>query len=327
MEVAAGIHRIEGRFAGRYLFQHVLVGERVLLVDTGIVDTPEELIFPYLESIGRSPADVDYVLSTHPDTDHYGGNGVVRRHAPKSRVLAHDLDVRWLEDADAMVAERYDCFREDHSIGDAPEDLDATRALCGDPVTVDVALRGGEWVALSDDWRVEIMHTPGHSEGHLSIWDPRSRTLVIADANMGRALPYIDGSAALAATYTHPGPYSATNDRLRERRAELLLTAHFPAMRGAEVDAFLDESEGLVDDIDTAVVETVDSAAAPVGLRELIDAVDARLGPLPEATKDTWAFPIAGHMDELVAEGRVTAGREADNRVVWSCGEESENAA
>lgn len=326
MEIAEGIHRIEGRFAGRYLFQHVLVGERMLLVDTGVVNTPEELIFPYLESIGRGPADIDYVLCTHPDTDHYGGNGVVRRHAPKSRVLAHQLDVHWLEDADAMVAERYDCFRADHGIGDSREDLDASRALCGDPVTVDVALRGGEWVALSDDWRVEVLHTPGHSEGHLTVWDPRSRTLVIADAAMGRALPLVDGAPALAATYTHPGPYAATNDLLCGRRAGLLLTAHFPAMRKAEVEGFLDDSRSLVADIEETLLESVDASAAPLGLRELVDAVDARLGPLPAETKSTWAFPVAGHMEELEAAGRVTARRDED-RLVWSAANGRQHAA
>jgi glyoxylase-like metal-dependent hydrolase (beta-lactamase superfamily II) len=325
MELAAGIHRIEGRFAGRYLFQHLLVGERVLLVDTGIVDTPEELIFPYLESIGRSPAEVDYVLCTHPDTDHYGGNGVVRRHAPNSRVLAHELDVHWLEDAKAMVAERYDCFREDHGIGDSREDLDASLALCGDPVPVDIAVRGGEWVALSEDWRVELLHTPGHSEGHLSLWDPRSATLIIADAAMGRALPFVDGAPALAPTYTHPGPYAATNELLREREPDLLLTAHFPEMRGEQIDTFLEGSRALVAEIDEVVLESVE--AAPAGLRELVDAVDARLGPLPAETKSTWAFPVAGHMEELEAAGRVTARREQDNRVLWSAGQGRLHAA
>jgi glyoxylase-like metal-dependent hydrolase (beta-lactamase superfamily II) len=318
MEVAEGIHRIEGRFAGRYLFQHVLVGERVLLVDTGVVSTPEELIFPYLDSIGRGASEVDYVLCTHPDTDHYGGNGVVRRHAPGSRVLGHELDVRWLEDADAMVAERYDCFRDDHGIGDSREDLAATRALCGDPVPVDVALRGGEWVRLSSSWRVEVMHTPGHSEGHLSVWDPRSATLVIADAAMGRALPYVDGKPALAATYTHPTQYAKTNERLREREPELLLTAHFPELRGDAIQAFLDDSRSLVEDIEAVLVESVQTE--PCSLSELVDAVDARLGPLPAETKSTWAVPIAGHMDELAAAGRVSVGRR-DGRVVWSTGQ------
>jgi glyoxylase-like metal-dependent hydrolase (beta-lactamase superfamily II) len=326
MEVAPGIHRIEGRFAGRHLFQHVLVGERVMLVDTGIVDTPAELIFPYLESVGREPSEIDYVVCTHPDTDHFGGNGQVRSGAPRCRFLAHALDRRWLEDPDAMVAERYDGFRADHGVGDPPEALAESRRLCGEPVTVDIAVTGGEHVTLDADWRVELLHTPGHSEGHLSVWDPRSKTLIIADAAMGAALPYVDGSPALAATYTHPGPYAETSARLREKGAELLLTAHFPAMRGAEIADHLDLSSRLVADVEAAVLATISSADGGVGLREIIDAVDARLGPLPAEMRDTWASPVVGHLDELTAAGRI-AGAPAEGRTTYTTGAGASNAA
>lgn len=326
MEVAPGIHRIEGRFAGRFLFQHVLVGERTMLVDTGVERTPEELIFPYLERIGRDPADVDYVVCTHPDTDHLGGNGQVRRASPRCRFLAHELDRRWLEDPDAMVAERYDGFRAEHGVGDPPEALAESRRLCGEPVSVDIAVTGGEQVALAGDWRVELLHTPGHSEGHLSVWDPRSATLIIADAAMGAALPYVDGSPALAATYTHPGPYARTSGRLGEREAELLLTAHFPALRGNDATGHLETSARLVGEVEASILATVRDAPGAVGLRELIDAVDARLGPLPPAMRDTWASPIAGHLAELEAAGRLVVSRR-DGRTVYSTPQGGEHAA
>ena len=57
MEVAPGIHRIEGDLGERYVCQYLLVGdERTLLVDTGLRDMPEEVIAPYLaRSAARSP--------------------------------------------------------------------------------------------------------------------------------------------------------------------------------------------------------------------------------------------------------------------------------
>jgi hypothetical protein len=60
---------------------------------------------------------------------------------------------------------------------------------------------------------------------------------------------------------------------------ELLLTAHFPVMRGVEVDAFLAARCAFVDEVETAVAE-----AGARGLTELWDVtrdVDARLGPVP----------------------------------------------
>jgi glyoxylase-like metal-dependent hydrolase (beta-lactamase superfamily II) len=319
VEVLPGIHRVEGTFGGRYLFQHVLVGEEhVLLIDTGIDSTPDELIFPYLELIGRAPSDVSYVLCTHPDTDHFGGNAAVRRAAAACRILAHELDVHWLEDPDAMVAERYDGFRADHGVHDSEETLGELRALCGEPTPVDIALRHGEWIRLGGDWRVQILHTPGHSEGHLSVWDPRSRALIVADAAMGRALPFVDGSPALAATYTHPGPYARTAARLEQLGAQHLLTAHFPAMAGEEIHKFLDASRDHVEATERILLAAIRAADEPPTLRDLIAEVDQELGPLTEATRETWASPIVGHLQELEAAGRILPDRNSDGRRTWS---------
>lgn len=317
MEIRPGIHRIEGRFAGRYLFQHLLIGERILLIDTGVSDTPRELIFPYLESIGRRAEEIDYVLCTHPDADHLGGNCVVRQAAPSCRILGHRLDLHWLEDPDAMVAERYDGFREDHGVGDPPEALVDARKLCGEPTAVDLGLIGGEEIRLAADWVVEVLHTPGHSKGHLTVWDPRSRTLIIGDAAMGRYLPYTDGAPALAATYTHPDEYARTSEELAASGAELMLTAHFPAFQGEEIARHISDSIGLVHDVDSAVRKAIGTAPQPIGLRELIHLVDNELGPLPAETRDTWASPLAGHLDELEASGEAVAAR-VDGRKVYS---------
>ncbi len=46
-EVAPGIHRIESVLGPRPFSQYLLRGERTLLVDTGIVSTPAEVILPF----------------------------------------------------------------------------------------------------------------------------------------------------------------------------------------------------------------------------------------------------------------------------------------
>ena len=71
MEVAPGIHRIEGDLGERYVCQYLLAGEeRWLLVDTGLRDMPEQVVAPYLATLGRSLGDVDDVLISHADVDH-----------------------------------------------------------------------------------------------------------------------------------------------------------------------------------------------------------------------------------------------------------------
>ena len=98
MEVAPGIHRIEGDLGERYVCQYLLVGdERTLLVDTGLRDMPEQVIAPYLATLGRSLADLDDVLISHADVDHCGGNRALRDAAPDARLLCGEADRAWIE--------------------------------------------------------------------------------------------------------------------------------------------------------------------------------------------------------------------------------------
>ena len=98
MEVAPGIHRIEGDLGERYVCQYLLAGEeRWLLVDTGLRDMPEQVVAPYLATLGRSLGDLDDVLISHADVDHCGGNRALRAAAPAARVLCGEADRTWIE--------------------------------------------------------------------------------------------------------------------------------------------------------------------------------------------------------------------------------------
>ena len=108
MEIAAGIHRIESPLGVRFMAQYVLVGDaRTLLFDTGMPDTPAGVLRPYLESVGLGLESLDDVLISHADLDHSGGNRALRDLHPGARFACHELDRRWIESNDAMVAENY----------------------------------------------------------------------------------------------------------------------------------------------------------------------------------------------------------------------------
>ena len=182
MEVAPGIHRIEGDLGERYVCQYLLVGdERTLLVDTGLRDMPEQVIAPYLATLGRSLADLDDVLISHADVDHCGGNRALRAAAPDARLLCGEADRAWIESNALMLAENY-LWYEPYGCGPSPDDVAfLTRELGGD-APVDVGLTGGETLRLGPDWRVEVLALPGHTPGHLGLWDPRSGAAIIIDA-------------------------------------------------------------------------------------------------------------------------------------------------
>ena len=142
MEVAPGIHRIEGDLGERYVCQYLLVGdERTLLVDTGLRDMPEEVIAPYLATLGRSLTDLDDVLISHADVDHCGGNRALRAAAPDALLLCGEADRAWIESNELMLAENY-LWYEPYGFGPSPDDVNfLTRELGGD-APVDVGLPG-----------------------------------------------------------------------------------------------------------------------------------------------------------------------------------------
>ena len=108
MEVAPGIHRIESDLGTRFMCQYLLVGEeRALLVDTGMRNTPEEVIAPFVAGLGRSVTDIDDVLISHADVDHCGGNRALRSAAPAARLLCGEADRPWIESNAAMLAGNY----------------------------------------------------------------------------------------------------------------------------------------------------------------------------------------------------------------------------
>src|SRR5260221_8712013 len=122
-EIAPGIHRIPAVFfETRIVAIHLLIGEsRSMLIDPGMADTPEKYVFPYMQKIGFDPARLDYVLITHSDIDHQEGNPAVRKVAPMSIFMCHNLDKPWVESMQALDNGRYRQFAADHGIGQARE--------------------------------------------------------------------------------------------------------------------------------------------------------------------------------------------------------------
>jgi glyoxylase-like metal-dependent hydrolase (beta-lactamase superfamily II) len=278
MEIAPGIHRIESNLGERFMCQYLLAGdERTLLVDTGLAGTPASVLVPYLEQLDREP---DIVLISHADVDHMGGNRAIRHRYPCALLACHELDRRWVESNEALVDENY--------LWHAPygfEEMDeaARRQIladCGGDTPVDIGLVGGETVLLGPGWRVEVLHLPGHTLGHLAIWDPRSRAAIIIDAVLYDGIYDRAGNKLIPPRYYDLAAQRETIRRLRALEPDLLLTAHYPVLKGREAIAWLDRSFRFTEEVDDVVRSAL--AAGTTGLWEVTKLVDERLGPFPE---------------------------------------------
>ena len=241
VEVAPGITRIESVLGPRPFSQYLLQDHRSLLVDTGVKETPADVILPALD--GLRP---DFVLISHADVDHFGGNAAIREAAPDAIFCAHEADVPWIEDSELILRERYGWY-EAYGIGYPEETFAWLRDAMGPDVPIDLRLRGGEVFRLGVRLTVEILPLPGHSPGHVGVWEPSSRTAIVMDAVMANGLLDTDGAVI------HPPPivdiagYESSVRLLQRLSPERLLTAHYDVIEGAEVGRFLADSLAFVE--------------------------------------------------------------------------------
>jgi glyoxylase-like metal-dependent hydrolase (beta-lactamase superfamily II) len=278
MEIAPGIHRIESDLGVRFMCQYVLAGpERTLLVDTGVAGTPAGVIVPYLERAGVEP---DLVVISHADLDHCGGNRSLRVRYPRALFACHEADRRWIESNEAMLRENY-LWHEPYGFRE-PDDVERRSMLAdlGGDAPIDLGLRGGESIRLGPDWRVEILHLPGHTLGHVAVWDPRSRIAIILDAVLCDGIRDREGNKLIPPRYYDVEAYRATISRLRRLEPDLLLTAHYPVLDAAEARAWLERALAFTDELEDLVRCAIRDGTTD--LWELTQRADERLGPFPE---------------------------------------------
>jgi len=320
MEIADGIHRIETPLGDRVNCVYLLVGTRsALLFDTAIGPTITSHVEPYLARAAIEPGRIRYVVNSHCDWDHHGGNGAVRDLAPAAVLCCHDLDRPLIEDADLLFARRYD-----ELAADGITEPTATRSFVAAStrqVPIDIGLSGGERFCLGSGWAVDLLHTPGHSRGHVSIFDPRSRTAVVGDAVLGSAVLLADGNPAFPPTYRYVDTYLATVQRLQAMQPDQLVSAHYPVYRGPDVAEFLGDTRAFVDRVEAALREELAASGEPVTMKALTERLSPRLGQWPGEANQFLSQPLLGHLERLEQYGLVHRSR-ADGRTayVWTAG-------
>ena len=161
-----------------------------------------------------------------------------------------------------------------YGFGPSAQDRAFLEAELGSDTPVDDELSDGDVLDLGDGWSLEVLHLPGHTPGHLGLWDPRSRSAIVIDAVLDRGIRDRAGTLLIPPRIYDTVAYAATIDRIAALAPDRLLTAHFPVVE--DVDAFLERSRGWSEHVAAAVRE------GDGDLRALTDQVNGRVGPYPE---------------------------------------------
>lgn len=315
MEIAPGLHRLEMPLGSRTLYQHLYVGDRIVVVDTGLQETPDAFLFPYIRSLGRDPSLIDLALISHADADHFGGNASLKKQAPGVLIACHELDARWIADPDTIVLERYNQFADSHGLAYSSEVKTFLRNMMGAPIAVDLCLKGGETYFLSPGRPLHLLHLPGHTRGHLGVYDPIEKTAVFTDAILWKGLPDNAGAIIMPPTYCHTSTYRTTIQQIENLAIETLCLSHYPLISGqVAVLDFVAESRRFFEQAEASVINAL-SDGGWKSLKYLIVCADPLLGPFGEA-KDELAYPLLGHLTELTAQGRLET-TELDGILHW----------
>jgi glyoxylase-like metal-dependent hydrolase (beta-lactamase superfamily II) len=214
-----------------------------------------------LASIGASVADIRGVLVTHMHVDHLGLAGRIREqsgawvamHAADSALLARpdyldaatavSSDVHFLLGLGAPLAEAREC-------AGTPAD----RAILTKLGRADRPLVHGEMLELPG-WRLRGWHTPGHTPGHMTFVEERSRTLFSGDHVLPRITPNI---SVTRGTGGDPlGSYLESLRTVRELEIDHVHPAHEWRFDGlaARVDEILAHHEARLAELERAVTD------------------------------------------------------------------------
>jgi glyoxylase-like metal-dependent hydrolase (beta-lactamase superfamily II) len=168
--IAPGVWRIPT--APRALVNSFAFAEddgRVTLVDCGTKGAPGKIVTA-LEFIGAAPSDVTRIVLTHAHPDHAGGVEAVRA-ASGAPVAVHADDAPFARTG--TPPPRDPAFRLARLLARVPG---------GDFPAVEVAEELADGQVLDVAGGLRVVHTPGHTPGHVSLLHERSRVLVTGDA-------------------------------------------------------------------------------------------------------------------------------------------------
>jgi glyoxylase-like metal-dependent hydrolase (beta-lactamase superfamily II) len=141
--------------------------------------------------------------------------------------------------------------------------------LAGADTPVDHRLVDGDKIDLGQ-LEFEVIHTPGHSDGSIALYEPSQGLLLVSDSAQGNGttdteVPMIVDLPA----------YRRSMRRLAELDVSLLVAAHpfkphpVAIIRGSHATQFLRESEAVAREYLDRVASLLSTSAGPVSLYEL----------------------------------------------------------
>lgn len=255
----------------RLVHAYIIIGEQLALVDTGVAASHQAIV-EALAEIGKSPAEVDWIVNTHAHPDHAGGNLIFHeKYSPK--FACHPKAARWVENMKLQAEER---------------PIFGFDALVAGSVPVARNLEDGDELDLGGTI-LQAIFTPGHSPGMISLFSPEVGTLLIGDT-----IPPINGL-----------PLYIDLEQSRQSLRRLLALRDVKAMyhshlaepyTGSGIARALQAGLDYLDQMDEIVAATVNDLPAEVTPEEITRESLLRLGFDPPPVMPLTIATIKAHL-------------------------------
>jgi glyoxylase-like metal-dependent hydrolase (beta-lactamase superfamily II) len=207
-----------------------------MLIDTGW-DTPDAFttLNKELRSYGFTFKDISQIVITHVHPDHYGLSGKLKQLCG-CKIALSDIEMEMIETRYVHTAELLKQMRwfllangvPKNGILQLSEASMPVRKLVV-PTTPDVILKEGKKISL-DPFEFKVFVTPGHSPGHICLYEPNRKLLFSGD----HILPEITPNISL-----HPqsgenplGDYLNSLEQIMKLDVTMAFPGHGPAFSG-----------------------------------------------------------------------------------------------
>lgn len=157
----------------------LIAEEQLTLIDAGLHGSMPQII-QFIRKLGRSPEELGLIILTHRHIDHIGALAALKR-STSARVAIHRDDI-----SDGKTPPPRSRAR--RRLPQLPGSSTLRSVFAVRDEDVDIRLAGGE--TLEPLGGLEVVHTPGHTAGSISLYSPRYKLLFTGDAlrNRPRAL-------------------------------------------------------------------------------------------------------------------------------------------
>ena len=244
MQIIPGIYQIQVPIPDNplgHLNAYLIEGtEGWLMIDTGWF-TPDAFgaLETGIKDLGLTLTDISTIIITHMHPDHYGLAGKIKQLSPQTELFAHRWEAELIESRYIKFSElqkKMEHMMRSHGVPERElADLRSASMPALKFVTVtlpDRFLYGGEIISTGI-FDLEVIWTPGHSPGHICLYESKHQLLFSGDHILPHITPNI--SSHVQSGDNPLGDFIGALWKLRNLDVTRILPAHenvFTDLRG-----------------------------------------------------------------------------------------------